>query len=189
MNKLALGLAGLALIGLTACGNGSGPSRSEIVAASTPVTTGESGDPWADFTTPDWNHDADYVNKTDTGLEYIVLASGSECDNHVTGDDIALAHYEGRLVDGTVFDSSFRRRSPSQFPANRVIRGWTEALGMMCPGDDWLLYLPTDIAYGQTPRPGGPINPGDDLIFRIVLINELDLTNYPEEIWTGDAFQ
>lgn len=145
-------------------------------------------DPWASYVNDGWDSEADYINATESGLEYIALAGPEACASNVTGSDIALAHYEGRLLDGSVFDSSFARNQPAQFPANRVIRGWTEALGMMCPGDDWLVYVPSNLAYGQYPPPGSSISAGDDLIFRIVLLAELDLTPYPSDVWTGTAF-
>ncbi|MAI90697.1 FKBP-type peptidyl-prolyl cis-trans isomerase [Ponticaulis sp.] len=188
IRPILLALGATAALTLAACepvgGNaGSAAERMPATPADDP------SDPWATYVNDGWDHESDAVTKTDSGLEYIVLAAGPECETNVLNDDIALAHYEGRLTDGTVFDSSFARNQPSQFPANRVIRGWTEALGMMCPGDDWLLYLPSDIAYGDNPRPGGPIGPGADLIFRIVLLDEMNMTSsYDSDVWTGAAY-
>ena len=116
---------------------------------------------------------------TESGLKFVVLRAGPACDNSPEGGDAAIVHYEGQLTDGTVFDSSFNRSQAASFPANRVISGWTEALGLMCPGDDWLVYLPSDIAYGEFGSP--PVIPGNaDLIFRVQLLAVVD-----EETWTG----
>lgn len=182
-----IALTTCAALGLAACNQGAAPSSTAPRMEATPAA--DPADPWATYVNDGWDHEGDAVNATESGLEYIVLTSGPACASNVVNDDIALAHYEGRLVDGTVFDSSFARSQPSQFPANRVIRGWTEALGMMCPGDDWLLYIPSELGYGENPRPGGPISPGDDLIFRIVLLDELNMTSsYDEAVWNGQGF-
>ena len=182
-----LALSMSAAFGLDACEQGASTTSTAPRMEATPAA--DPSDPWATYANDGWDHEGDAVNVMESGLEYIVLTAGPECESNVNNDDIALAHYEGRLVDGTVFDSSFARNQPSQFPANRVIRGWTEALGMMCPGDDWLLYIPSEMAYGQNPRPGGPISPGDDLIFRIVLLDEMNMTSsYEADIWSGEAF-
>ncbi len=176
---LVSALSGVALLALSACG-GSEPKS----ATETDTASAESGSsPWDVYASP-WDHESDAVTRTDSGLEYIVLKNGSDCDEGPTESDRAIVHYEGRLIDGTVFDASFKRGEPTNFPANRVISGWTEALGLMCPGDDWLVYLPSDIAYGQSPRPGGPIKPGDDLIFRMVLLADISASD-----WTGESFK
>ena len=164
---------------MAGCGGSDAPQQQ----ASRP-DAGDGTDPWSLYANPGWDHDAAEVKKTDSGLEYIVVSSGPECEGGPTGGDQAFVHYEGRLVDGTVFDSSLARGVGINFPANRVIKGWTEALGMMCPGDDWMVYLPSDIAYGDSPRPGGPIKPGDDLIFRVILLAQIS-----EEDWSGDSFR
>ena len=85
------------------------------------------------------------------------------------GDNIRV-HYTGRLDDGTVFDSSVSRGQPATFGVNQVIKGWTEALQLMSEGDKWRLFVPQDMAYGASPRPGGPIEPYCALIFEVELI-------------------
>ncbi len=180
-HSLKLATTGLVLAAfLTACGNTSdGETPADLVA----VTDAESSDPWARYTP--WDSDGADVKTTGSGLEYIELAEGSSCDGGPTGADRAVVHYEGRLAkDGTVFDSSLGRGEAIEFPANGVIKGWTETLGLMCPGDDWLIYLPADLAYGDSPRPGGPIGPGDALVFRVVLLADI-----AEGDWNGSNFE
>lgn len=103
-----------------------------------------------------------------SGLQYQVLKSGQGKSPKAT--DTVKTHYHGTLVDGTVFDSSVNRGSPATFPVDRVIKGWTEALQKMKVGDKWKLFVPADLAYGETPRPGGPIGPNAVLIFEVELL-------------------
>lgn len=174
-----IAFAGASLLALSACGPTEGGSRKNAA-----TTSDDPSDPWNTYANPAWDHENSAVKKTDSGLEYIVVSEGSDCKSGPTGGDQAFVHYEGRLTDGTVFDSSLARGVGINFPANRVIPGWTEALGLMCPGDDWMVYLPSDIAYGDNPRPGGPIKPGDDLIFRVILLAQV-----AEEDWSGESFK
>ena len=171
-------VAGLTLA-LTACGNGerSGPNS----GAEKPAVNGS--DPWTTYASPAWDHDRPEVQKTDSGIEYIVLASGPACDGGPTVGDRAIVHYEGRLEDGTVFDSSLSRGRAIDFPANGVIKGWTETLSLMCPGDDWMIYLPSDLAYGERGA-GGDIGPNTDLLFRVILLADI-----AEGDWSGDNFR
>jgi len=88
---------------------------------------------------------------------------------HPTASASCSCHYHGTLTDGTVFDSSYDRGSPTSFAPNQVIKGWTEAMQMMVEGDIWELYIPSDLAYGDggsPPKIGG----GDTLIFKIEII-------------------
>ena len=83
--------------------------------------------------------------------------------------DEVTTHYRGTLIDGTEFDSSYKRKQPATFPVNRVIGGWTEALQLMKEGDKWQLFIPSDLAYGE--RGSGPdIGPNEVLIFDIELL-------------------
>ena len=108
------------------------------------------------------------VTVTDSGLQYEVIKAGDGASPKET--DVVTTHYHGTLVDGTVFDSSVERKQPAQFPVNRVIPGWTEALQMMKVGDKWRLVIPSELAYGMNPRPGGPIGPNAVLIFEVELL-------------------
>jgi FKBP-type peptidyl-prolyl cis-trans isomerase len=128
---------------------------------------------WEKYTP--WNHDAPEVKKTGSGLEYVVLASGDETGASPANGQDVVVYYEGRLADtGEMFDSAFQRGAPEIFPSNRLIRGWVEALSMMKPGDRWLLYIPSDLAYGKKGTPGGPIPPNSDLVFEVELADVLD---------------
>jgi FKBP-type peptidyl-prolyl cis-trans isomerase len=104
-----------------------------------------------------------------SGLQYEVLRPGTGRKPRA-GDDVDVA-YTGTLIDGTVFDSNTRHGlGPSRFNVDSVIAGWTEALMMMRVGSKWRIYVPSGIAYGGDPPPGGIIPPGAVLIFEIELL-------------------
>ena len=86
-----------------------------------------------------------------------------------TANDQVTVHYTGRLIDGTVFDSSVERGMPATFGVTQVIPGWVEALQMMREGDEWQLYIPSELAYGPNGA-GGVIGPDATLIFDVQLI-------------------
>ncbi len=109
------------------------------------------------------------VTTTESGLQYEVLVEGD--GPKPTETSSVTVHYHGTLIDGTVFDSSVERGEPAKFGVTQVIAGWTEALQLMPVGSKWKVYLPTEIAYGANPRPGGPIKPNMALIFEIELIS------------------
>lgn len=112
----------------------------------------------------------DGVQKTDSGLHYRVIEEGSGATPGP--DDKVRVHYEGTLTTGEVFDSSYQRGEPTEFPVGAVISGWTEALQLMKEGDKWEVVLPSNIAYG--PRgAGGAIGPNETLVFTIELIKVL----------------
>ena len=83
--------------------------------------------------------------------------------------DTVKCHYEGRLINGTVFDSSIRRNEPAEFPVSGVIAGWVEALQLMPVGSKWQLYIPSELAYG-THGAGQSIGPNQTLIFDVELL-------------------
>lgn len=124
---------------------------------------------WEQYTP--WNSEAENVTKTASGLEYIVLQSGDTSGQKPTPANRVEVYYEGKLTTGETFDSAYQRGESIEFGVTQVIPGWTEALQLMVPGDRWLVYIPSEIAYGQTPRPGGIIKPGDDLIFEMQLVS------------------
>jgi len=107
------------------------------------------------------------VKTTASGLQYKVITQGTG-PVPVDGDEVTT-HYEGRLIDGTIFDSSIKRGQPTSFGVNGVIAGWTEALKMMPVGSKWELYIPHNLAYGN--RDMGTIKPYSTLIFTIELIS------------------
>ena len=101
-----------------------------------------------------------------SGLQYKIITEGT--GNTPTADDKVKTHYRGTLIDGTEFDSSYKRNKPAEFPVKGVIKGWTEALQLMKVGGKWELYIPADLAYGQRGRPSIPAN--STLIFEIELL-------------------
>jgi FKBP-type peptidyl-prolyl cis-trans isomerase len=102
----------------------------------------------------------------ESGLQYEVLEEGEGAKPGP--EDVVTTHYEGRLIDGTVFDSSIARGEPATFPLNRVIPGWTEGLQLMSPGSKYRLYVPAELAYGD--RAAGSIPPNSTLVFDVELI-------------------
>lgn len=113
------------------------------------------------------NAEREEVMVTDSGLQYEVLESGDGASPGA--EDTVEVHYEGMLLDGTVFDSSFERGEPVSFGVTQVIEGWQEALQLMSVGDTWMLYIPSDLAYGE--RGQGPIGPNAVLTFRVELLD------------------
>jgi len=114
------------------------------------------------------NMEKDGVMTLASGLQYKVLREG-DGDSHPTAGSSCSCHYEGKLIDGTVFDSSYERGSPSSFAPNQVIKGWTEAMQLMVEGDKWEMYIPSELGYGDggsPPKIGG----GDALVFTMEII-------------------
>ncbi|MBT7611017.1 MAG: FKBP-type peptidyl-prolyl cis-trans isomerase [Bacteriovoracaceae bacterium] len=110
------------------------------------------------------------IEVTASGLQYLKLENG---EGKTPGpEDKVEVHYEGTLIDGTVFDSSIKRNETITFPVNGVIPGWTEALQLMKEGDTWELTIPSDIAYGAQGA-GGAIGPNAVLNFQVQLIKVL----------------
>jgi len=102
-------------------------------------------------------------------LQYKVVAEGDGAAP--AASDKVKVKYRGTLLDGTEFDSTAKRGDqPATFGVTQVIRGWSEALQMMKTGAKWQLYIPASLAYGETPRPGGPIEPGSTLLFDVELV-------------------
>jgi FKBP-type peptidyl-prolyl cis-trans isomerase FklB len=108
------------------------------------------------------------VKTTDSGLQYKVITEGTGAKPKST--DTVTTHYKGTLIDGTEFDSSYKRDQPAEFPVTGVIPGWIEALQLMPVGSKWELYIPSDLAYGERGS-GQRIGPNATLIFEIELIS------------------
>lgn len=106
--------------------------------------------------------------ETASGLKYEVIKEGTGASPEAT--DMVTVHYEGTLLDGTKFDSSYDRGQPAEFPLNRVIAGWTEGVQLMKEGATYKFLIPSALAYGERGTPGGPIGPNEDLIFTVELI-------------------
>ena len=107
------------------------------------------------------------VKVTESGLQYEVLTPALGM-KPVAADTVSC-HYEGRLIDGTVFDSSYRRGEPASFPLQGVIRGWTEGLQLMSIGSKFRFFIPFDLAYGAQGA-GGSIPPYAALVFDVELL-------------------
>lgn len=106
------------------------------------------------------------VKTTESGLQYKVITEGK---GEIPADTCKVkVNYKGTLIDGTEFDSSYKRNEPTTFRANQVIKGWTEALTMMPVGSKWELYIPQELAYGS--RESGQIKPFSTLIFEVELV-------------------
>jgi len=113
----------------------------------------------------------DGVVTTESGLQYKVVTAGD--GDKPSAEDTVTVHYEGRLINGEVFDSSIERGEPATFPVGGVIAGWTEALQMMPVGSTWQLVIPPELAYGERGA-GGRILPNSALVFDVELISIAD---------------
>ncbi|MBB4658202.1 FKBP-type peptidyl-prolyl cis-trans isomerase [Parvularcula dongshanensis] len=111
----------------------------------------------------------DGVETTDSGLLYEVVEAGGEGESPAA-TDVVEVNYRGTLPDGTEFDSSYSRGQSATFPLNQVIPGWTEGVQLMNVGDTYRFYVPSDLAYGETGTPGGPIGPNQALVFDVELL-------------------
>ena len=114
------------------------------------------------------NKNAPGVVALPSGLQYKVITQGTGAKPSAT--DKVTVHYQGMLIDGTIFDSSLDRGQPMELSVSSVIQGWIEALQLMPVGSKWILYIPSEMAYGEHPRPG-PIEPNMALIFEVELIS------------------
>ncbi len=129
------------------------------------------------------NKKKDGVKVTASGLQYKIIKQGTGAIPKAT--DRVEVHYVGTLIDGTEFDSSIKRGQPAVFPVNQVIKGWTEALQMMPVGSKWELVIPSELAYGATPRPGGPIGPNAVLKFQVELLGIKGPAKMPKDAIHG----
>jgi FKBP-type peptidyl-prolyl cis-trans isomerase FkpA len=109
------------------------------------------------------------AERTPSGMVFKSLGGGS--GEQPKNTDTVKVNYKGTLIDGTEFDSSYKRGQPATFGVNQVIPGWTEALQKMKVGSKWQLFIPSELAYGASPPPGSQIGPNAVLIFDIELLN------------------
>ena len=107
------------------------------------------------------------------GLQYLIVHSGPAGGLKPKLNDEVKVHYEGKLITGKVFDSSYERGQPASMPLKGLVMAWQEALQLMRPGDEWILYVPPELGYGAEGAGGGEIPPGAALIFKIELIDVL----------------
>ncbi len=107
------------------------------------------------------------VVTTASGLQYKIVREGE--GRHPTASDTVVVHYRGTLIDGTEFDSSYKRGEPIEFPLNRVIAGWTEGVQLMQEGAEFRFFIPSKLAYGSRGA-GRVIGPNEALIFDVELL-------------------
>ena len=107
-----------------------------------------------------------------SGLQYKVLTAGT--GPKPTASDQVVCNYRGTLINGTEFDSSYKRGQPATFGVGQVIKGWTEALQLMPVGSKWQLFIPSSLAYGERPDPRSGIEPNATLIFEVELLSIVD---------------
>ena len=115
------------------------------------------------------NKNAPGVVSLPSGLQYKIITTGT--GEKPLATDKVTVHYHGTLINGAVFDSSVDRGQPIELSVNQVIKGWIEALQLMPVGSKWVLYIPSELAYGENPRPGGIIEANSTLIFEVELLS------------------
>ncbi len=173
--------AGLAALTLAACGNSGETAKaaeagdgSAVCPASeviTDVAQYRNDHPAAQDNALVWhieNSKRDGVKTTESGLQYQIIKKGAANGPSPSGSQVIKVNYHGFFPDGKIFDSSYNRGTPTEFPANAVIKGWIEGLGLMKPCDAWTFYIPGNLAYGPRGRPGIP--PNATLGFHVQLI-------------------
>ena len=163
---LSMAMAALLLAGMASCNNSS--SNETTTEEATP----DYGQQIKDNKTigrefMEENAKNDSVVQTQSGLQYMVLKEGTGAKPGPT--DEVTVHYTGKLLDGTVFDSSVERGEPATFPLDKVIAGWTEGLQLMSEGSKYRLFIPSELAYGSKGA-GDQILPNSTLIFDVELI-------------------
>lgn len=157
MTKTVLLVIAVVLIGYYFLRN-SGAAKSEEIAANK-----QAGAKFMEI-----NKTAEGVKTTSSGLQYLVLQE-STSTKHPSATNRVKVHYEGKLLDGTVFDSSVKRGQPISFGLNQVIKGWTEGVQLMVMGEKTRFFIPADMAYGNKGA-GSDIPGGSTLIFEVELL-------------------
>jgi FKBP-type peptidyl-prolyl cis-trans isomerase FklB len=122
-----------------------------------------------------------------SGLQYKVIAQGT--GPKPNADDTVVCNYRGTLIDGTEFDSSYKRGEPIKIPVGQVIKGWTEAIQLMPVGSKYQLFIPSNLAYGERGAPGSPIAPNSTLVFEVELVSiePKPAAEAPKPVATPDA--
>lgn len=161
--RIATAACATFLLAATACGSKVNTDTATTVPAATDTIMAA-----PQVETPQAAVEDTTYTTTASGLKYKVLKEGTGKQPKAT--DNVTVHYEGKLLDGTIFDSSYQRGEPTTFPLNRVIPGWTEGVQLMKEGAVYEFYIPYQLAYGEMGTPGGPIGPKADLIFKVELI-------------------
>ena len=191
MTRLTL-LSIFCLTMTAACGGGGSGSVSPQPTGSTPTTPPPvSSDPYADAkqaaedafkadlaskqqAAEDWltrNAESDAVRVTASGLQYRVVKSGNATGLTTNQTNVAKLHFDASSVDGRIFNSSFQRGAPVELQSENMIAGWREAITLMSPGDEWIIYLPPELAYGEDGY-GASVTPNSVTVYRIALIDK-----------------
>lgn len=158
MRRVLIALAALSLLG--ACGpKADGPALAASAAEAKAFM--------------DKNGKEEGVITLPSGLQYKVVRSGPPDGMRPQETDEVKVNYEGKFLNGKVFDSSYERGMPAAMPLKALIPAWVEALKLMRPGDEWMLYVPPALGYGEEGAGGGEIPPNSVLIFRIELLGVL----------------
>ena len=171
MKKIfSIALAAMLMAGMASCSSNSNSTNES--AESTEQAAPDNGQQIKDNKTLgreflEQNAKNDSVVQTESGLQYMVLKEGTGAKPGPT--DEVTVHYTGKLLNGTVFDSSVERGEPATFPLDKVIPGWTEGLQLMSEGAKYRLFIPSDLAYGSKGA-GDQILPNSTLIFDVELI-------------------
>jgi FKBP-type peptidyl-prolyl cis-trans isomerase len=152
--------------------------RGDKPKAGDPVTLSKD-DPFAKYLP--WDEKNPAVKST--GVQYISVKEGPASGKSPGPKDRVRVHYEGRRTNGMVFDSSYERGEPAEFRLNQVIPGWTLGLQKMTTGDEYMFYIPSALAYGDNPQ-GAVIQPGDDLVFRVELLEIIEPVLSKADAWT-----
>ena len=203
MRRFLLTSAVIGALALSACGNKEASAPSSAGAASSAAKEiivipeiDYSALPDASLEPAAWmaeNAKRNGVIVSTSGLQYTVNRQGDASAASPTPGQIVQVHYEGRLLDGTVFDSSYERGRPSEFPSDRLVPGWVEALAKMKTGDQWTLYVPPELGYGEAGRE--PIIPGNAvMVFKMELLgidNSVEIAEAEMEkaIKAGEALE
>ena len=164
---LVIATAALSIMGMASCSGNSTSSEetTDMVTSADSIGIKDNLTLGREFL--EENSKNDSVIQTTSGLQYMVLKEGTGTKPGPT--DEVTVHYTGRLIDGTVFDSSVERGEPATFPLNQVIPGWTEGLQLMSEGAKYRLFIPSELAYGSKGA-GDKILPNSTLIFDVELI-------------------
>lgn len=164
---LVIAMAALTIMGMASC-NGSSTSSegtTDMVTSADSIEIKDNLTLGREFLAENAKNDS--VVQTESGLQYMVLKEGTGTKPGPT--DTVTVHYTGKLLDGTVFDSSVERGEPISFPLDKVIPGWTEGLQLMSEGSEYRLFIPSELAYGSKGA-GNKILPNATLIFDVQLL-------------------
>ena len=115
------------------------------------------------------------VEVTESGLQYQVLREGDGPTPEA--DATVKVHYQGSMLDGETFDSSYERGEPVVFALNQVVPGWQEGIAMMPVGSKYRFWIPSELGYGEAGTPGGPIGPNEVLVFEVELLEIVEPAN------------